>query len=220
MENDHSRNLGYPKRMSVLSSTPGRDAHVRNATTTSPTASEDAVRGRLLDVAEALFYEQGIQAVGMQTVRDSSGVSLKRIYALYPSKEQLAVAMLDRRDDTWHGELAAALGEIEDPRERVVGAFSWLARWLAGPGHRGCAWINAHGELGAASPEIDAAVRRHKARFRGVLDDLVRQAELAPSTAEALYLLAEGAMVTTRITGRPSAGVSAEEWVRRIVAEG
>lgn len=187
------------------------------AATTTPSRGEP--RTRLLDVAEELFYEQGFAAVGMQTVRDVSGVPLKRIYALYESKEQLAVAMLDRRDDAWHDALAQAVARHEDPGDRLVAVFSWLAAWLSGEGHRGCAWINAHGELGATSADIEAAVRRHKDRFRGVLDSLAQEAGLPPSTAEMLYLLAEGAMVTTGITGQASAAVSARDWVDQLVAE-
>lgn len=187
------------------------------AATTTPSRGEP--RTRLLDVAEELFYEQGFAAVGMQTVRDVSGVPLKRIYALYESKEQLAVAMLDRRDDAWHDALAQAVARHEDPGDRLVAVFSWLAAWLSGEGHRGCAWINAHGELGATSADIEAAVRRHKDRFRGVLDSLAQEAGLPPSLAEMLYLLAEGAMVTTGITGQASAAVSARDWVDQLVAE-
>jgi len=52
------------------------------------------VRGRVLDAAEELFYGRGIQSVGMDDIRGTSGVSLKRLYQLFPAKEQLVEAYL------------------------------------------------------------------------------------------------------------------------------
>ena len=56
---------------------------------------DDAARERLLDAAEGLFYARGIQAVGMDAVREASGLPLKRLYALYPGKAALVEAVLD-----------------------------------------------------------------------------------------------------------------------------
>ncbi len=63
----------------------------------------------LLDAAEALFYEKGIRAVGMDEVRAASGLPLKRIYRLHPAKDDLVVAVLRRRDLRWRAALAAAV---------------------------------------------------------------------------------------------------------------
>ena len=60
-----------------------------------------SARTRLLDTAEDLFYSRGVQAVGMDDLREGSGLSLKRLYALYPAKEQLVEAYLRRRDVRW-----------------------------------------------------------------------------------------------------------------------
>ena len=58
-------------------------------------------RERLLDAGEDLFYAYGVQAVGMDAIRAASGLPLKRSYQLYPSKDQLLLAVLDRRDRRW-----------------------------------------------------------------------------------------------------------------------
>ena len=39
--------------------------------------TDDAARERLLDAAEGLFYARGIQAVGMDAVREGSGLPLQ-----------------------------------------------------------------------------------------------------------------------------------------------
>ncbi|KDN87262.1 TetR/AcrR family transcriptional regulator [Kitasatospora cheerisanensis] len=157
---------------------------------------------KLLDAAEALFYEKGIRAVGMDEVRAACGLPLKRIYRLHPAKDDLVVAVLRRRDLRWRGRLTAAAEAHADPRARLLAAFDWLADWCAEPGFRGCAWINAFGELGPASPAVLAEVRAHKEAFHRRLADWSRAAGLAdPSPVQ---LLAEGAIVTAAISGSPA----------------
>ena len=71
----------------------------------APISEEQKSRDRevLLDAAEALFYERGIQAVGMDDIRAAAGIALKRIYGLFATKEELLVAVLQRRDRRWRG---------------------------------------------------------------------------------------------------------------------
>lgn len=165
---------------------------------------------QLLDAAEELFYGRGIQSVGMDDIRSASGLSLKRVYQLFPAKEQIVVAYLDRRDVRWRGRLADHVSTIrEDPRERILAVFDWLGQWFAEPHFRGCAWINCYGELGAVSERVADLARAHKSTFRGYLGTLVADADLPETTAEHLYLLAEGAMVTAGIFGRPESAVHA-----------
>jgi len=160
---------------------------------------DDAARERLLDAAEGLFYARGIQAVGMDAVREASGLPLKRLYALYPGKAALVEAVLARRDVRWRGRLMARVMEEDDPRERVLAVFDWLEGWFGEPGFRGCAWINASGELGATLPVVAEQARLHKAAFRADLLGLVCDAGLDDGVADGVLLLAEGAMVTAGI---------------------
>ncbi|MFF9479686.1 TetR/AcrR family transcriptional regulator [Streptomyces sp. NPDC014733] len=159
-------------------------------------------REALLDAAEGLFYARGVQAVGMDKLRAASGLPLKRIYRFFPAKEDLVVAVLRRRDARWREELAAHVEQVGDPRRRVLALFDWLARWFARPGFRGCAWVNVHGELGSSSEAIRAEVRSHKQAFHDQIAGWVHATGL-PVT-EAVFLLAEGAIVTAGISGDPA----------------
>jgi AcrR family transcriptional regulator len=160
---------------------------------------DDAARARLLDAAGDLFYARGIQSVGMDAIRDAAGVSLKRLYQLFPAKEQLVEAYLERRDRTWRGRLAEYVECRSDPQQRILAVFDWLQAWFGEPGFRGCAWINSYGELGLSSPAVAAQALRHKAAFRAYVRGLAAAAALPESVADPLYLLAEGAMVTAAI---------------------
>ncbi|MFJ5228961.1 TetR/AcrR family transcriptional regulator [Kitasatospora sp. NPDC088391] len=181
--------------------------------------TEDQVRqdgAALLDAAEALFYEKGVRAVGMDEVRAASGLPLKRIYRLHPTKDDLVVAVLRRRDARWRGRLAAAVAERTGPREQLLAVFDWLERWFAEPGYRGCAWINAFGELGPASPAVLAEVRAHKEAFHRDLATWSRAAGLTDPAP--VHLLAEGAIVTAAVTGDPTTAARARTAVETLLS--
>lgn len=172
---------------------------------------QDAARERVLAAAEGLFYGRGIQAVGMDAVRAASGVSLKRLYQLFPSKEDLVLSFLQQRDSRWLRNLAAAVEEHTDPRERIAAVFDWLYAWFSEPDYRGCAFINSFGELGGISPAVAEQARHHKREFHTYLAELVSAAGHSTELAEYLALLAEGAIVNSAIFGTPEPATRARQ---------
>ncbi|MEV0253936.1 TetR/AcrR family transcriptional regulator [Streptomyces sp. NPDC050732] len=174
--------------------------------------------GRLLDAAEALFYERGIQTVGMDQIRAASGISLKRLYRIFPSKSELVLACLERRDRRWRERLAAYVARKADGEERVLAVYDWLYEWFAEPGFRGCAFINSYGELGAVDPAVAGAVRAHKDAFAAYLAALVADAGAPRDLVGPLVLLAEGAMTAAAISGSPDPARQARGGAARLLA--
>lgn len=172
----------------------------------------------VLDAAERLFYERGFQAVGMDALREASGLPLKRIYSLFDGKEKIAVAMLDRRDERWFASLERHVQGQRDAQARIDALFDWLFEWLAEDGYRGCAWINAFGELGGTSSDVAEVVRRHKSRLKTYVTALVRDAGGTDRDALAVFILVEGAMVTAGIEGKADAALEAKRAASALVA--
>ena len=52
---------------------------------------------RILQITDRLFYEQGLRAVGVDTVAAEIGISKRTLYTYYPSKDELILAYLSRR---------------------------------------------------------------------------------------------------------------------------
>jgi AcrR family transcriptional regulator len=177
-------------------------------------------REQALDAAEELFYGRGVQTVGMDDVRSVSGVSLKRLYQLFPAKELLVEGYLERRDVRWRQRLAEHVERYDEPERRIEAVFEWLKSWFGEPGFRGCAWINSFGELGATSPRVAAQVRAHKTAFRDWLAGLVSAAGLPADLTDQLFLLAEGAMVTAGITRDTRPAAQAGAAARALIAAG
>ncbi|MFI1866671.1 TetR/AcrR family transcriptional regulator [Streptomyces jumonjinensis] len=175
---------------------------------------------RVLETARTLFEERGVQAVGMDAIRTASGVSLKRLYQVFPSKDALVEAVLRRRDTELREAIAAhGATHADTPRERILAVFDYLADWFAEPGFRGCAFINAYGEIGGVSESVSEIARTHKAAVREYFAALT--AELgAPDPgylADQLSILANGAMATAGISGSPEPAGQAREAARALL---
>ena len=169
---------------------------------------DDTARNHVLDAAQALFYERGIRAVGMDTIRDASGVSLKRLYRLFPAKDQLAEAILRRQADDFHADVVAHVAAQASPRARILAVFDLLHTVFSAPDYRGCPFINAFGE-GHGGGVLEA-VTHGKQDLAELLGSLVADADGPDTLAAQLTILANGAMVSAAILGTPSAALDAK----------
>ncbi|MEU9450471.1 TetR/AcrR family transcriptional regulator [Streptomyces sp. NPDC048277] len=179
--------------------------------------AEQAAEERILDAAEELFYGQGIQSVGMDAIRAASGVPLKRLYQIFPSKNSLVEAYLRRRDARWNRDLAQYVETQGTPEQRILAVFDWLFRWFEEPGFRGCGFVNSFGELGATSPAVAGIAKAHKNTFRSYLADLVAAADAPARLADQLALLAEGAMTTAAVSGSAEPARHAKDAARALL---
>ena len=168
-----------------------------------------ADRDRILEAAERLFYTQGVQAVGMDAVRTAAGVPLKRLYAQFPSKDALAVEVMQYRRGIWDAGLAEAASLATTPEEKLLAIFDFLGEWFRDDDFRGCGFINAFGELGGVSPAVAGIAREQKAGFQAYVTDLVQELGAPPALAAQLAILAEGAQTTAAINGDPAAAAHA-----------
>ncbi|WP_440072493.1 TetR/AcrR family transcriptional regulator [Streptosporangium sp. OZ121] len=171
---------------------------------TAGTEHEHIVR-----VADQLFYERGIQAVGMDAIRTAAGVPLKRLYAQFPSKAALLAEVLRYRSGIWDAGISAAAADADTPRDKLLAVYDFLDAWFRTDDFRGCGFINAFGEMSAVSPEVAAIARDHKKRFQLYVSTLVDDLGAPPHLADQLSILAEGAQTTAAISGVPAAAAHA-----------
>jgi AcrR family transcriptional regulator len=177
----------------------------------------DTAEERVLATADALFYERGVQAVGMDAIRAASGVSLKRLYQAFPSKDHLVQAALRRRDRSVREAIGRHLDAAAGPEERILAVFDYLDEWFREPDFRGCAFINAYAELGPGSADVADLVRVHKEALQSRLAELVAAAARPPALADQLAILANGAMVLAGISGTPEPARQAHEAARLLI---
>ncbi|QEA28238.1 TetR/AcrR family transcriptional regulator [Microbacterium sp. CBA3102] len=172
--------------------------------------TEDEARERILTAAEELYYRKGYAAVGMDELRAAAGVSLRRLYALFPAKTDIVAAVLARKHAQWESGLSGAVTDAgDDPRARLLAVYEYLENWFCADDFRGCAFINAFGELGGTNAEVAEIVRTHKASFQEYMAGLVADTGAPAALAAQLSILAEGAQSTAAISKDPSVAVQA-----------
>lgn len=183
-----------------------------SATTARPTGALEDTQVRLLRATENLIYQGGINATGMDLIVKTSGVARKSLYKHYPTKEALVAAALQARDERWMQWFIAATTQAATPRARLMSVFDALREWFASEGFRGCAFINAAGEIGDPANPIREVSRLHKARLLAHVLTLTQAAGVPDpdETARQLLVLIDGAIAVALVTGDLSITDSAE----------
>src|SRR5260370_39568056 len=102
------------------------------------TAVASPARRRLLDVASALFYQEGIRAIGVDTIVEQSGVGKATLYRHFPTKDDLITAYLEEEDRLWWLWFDGVIAEQEgSPRGQWLAFFEACTRRLMQPGFLG-----------------------------------------------------------------------------------
>ncbi len=163
----------------------------------APTVDRAESESAALAAAGDLFYEHGVAAVTMSEIRDRSGVSLRRLYNLYPSKADLVSAWLHRRHQTWTDGFAHRVEQRVQSGDIAVDAvFGALEAWMTETGFRGCAFINTHAEASNLTDDHREIIRLHKEAFASYLQSLTPE-------GDALAVIVDGAIVQAAIFTSP-----------------
>jgi AcrR family transcriptional regulator len=181
-------------------------------------STEESMRGQLLDAVEQVFYARGIQAANMGELRDVAGLPLRRIYRLFPSKDDLIVAFLRRRHDRMMAAIESRVAAAGSPEERVLAIFAHLDGWFHEPSFRGCPWTNAYSELGPTNAAVAAEVDHHELEFRALVTRAVLDAGYSPDIADVIYLLVAGSVTTAGIQHSLDAALEARRGVQMLLA--
>ncbi|WP_229055051.1 TetR/AcrR family transcriptional regulator [Aeromicrobium sp. Leaf350] len=91
-----------------------------------------ARKAQLLEVALAVFVEQGYHAASMDEIAERAGVSKPVLYQHFPGKLDLYLALIQSACDTVIGAVREALASTQDNRRRVRATielwFEYVAR--------------------------------------------------------------------------------------------
>lgn len=183
-------------------------------------------RDDLIDTALRLFYTQGFHATGIDKVLAESGVAKMTLYKHFKSKDELILAVLNRRDEQFRNWLMGEMEKVSpNPRERLLAMFDALEIWFRGRafkglGFFGCAFINASSEFGDQEHPAHRISSEHKRRIVDYLTKVCADAGARnPSElAEQLALLKEGAIVTAHVRGISEAARTAKTIAEGLIA--
>lgn len=155
------RQMEFP-RWNPVTAMPTAARSNRNATPTrSRTNDPLRMKARILDATERLFQARGYHATSMHDVMKAAGVSGGALHHHFPTKKDLALAVI-------HDRVAPAVAEtwiapVREANSLAVGVKQVLKEIADGIDRRGsvsgCPLNNMAMELAAVDPEFRAAVQ-------------------------------------------------------------
>lgn len=160
-------------------------------------------RERILLAAYDLFSRRGIRAVGTDEVIERAGVARATLYRHFATKNELVLAVLERREQLWtHGLIERESERMGDtPEAQLLAIFDVMDHWFHNrDGYEGCSFINVLLELGPDHPAGRASIA-HIDRVR----EIVRRRAIAAGLhdvedfAQSWHILMKGAIVMAAV---------------------
>jgi len=162
--------------------------HARRAV--KPASRLASARERIDRTAYELFSRHGIRAVGVDTLSARSGVAKMTLYRHYPSKDDLALAFLRRREELWTRSWLQQ--EVERraraPAERLLAVFDVFDKWFRRSDFEGCSFMRVVIEHGDRGDPVRKAAEAHIETVRAFLRQLAGDAGVRDPDAFARQL--------------------------------
>jgi AcrR family transcriptional regulator len=162
----------------------------------SPTAQRAPAKGRILETANQLFYEVGINSVGVDRIIAQSSVTKATFYKHYRAKDNLIVEYITTQHLSVRGECDAIIATAASPAAALLGIVAATIGEINTPRFRGCPFINAAAEYPEANHPVRRIISEHREWFVDTLSQLLKAAghPVPGDAADELLLARDGAM--------------------------
>jgi AcrR family transcriptional regulator len=162
-------------------------------------APANGARERVLEAAYELFSRQGVRAVGVDTIIERAGVAKMSFYRHFPSKDDLVLAFLARREERWtrawlEGEVRS---RVASPEDRLLAIFDVFDAWFRRDDFEGCSFINTLLEVSEPGHPVREASVAHLSAIRTFIAELCEGAGIADPDgfARKWHILMKGSIV-------------------------
>jgi AcrR family transcriptional regulator len=156
-------------------------------------------RERLARAAYELFSREGVRAVGVDAVTARAGTAKMTLYRNFPSKDDLILEFLRRREQIWTREWleAESTRRGETPRARLLAIFDVFGEWFGKSDFEGCSFLTTMIEINDREHPVHQAAVQHLANIRGYIERLATEAGIsdAGSFARKWHILMKGSIM-------------------------
>jgi AcrR family transcriptional regulator len=166
----------------------------------APAGTRRSARERILDTAYELFSRHGTRAVGVDRIIAECGIAKMTLYRNFPSKDDLILAFLDRRDELWTRAWLQAEAQRRGATaaERLLAIFDTFEAWFAREDFEGCSFINVMLEIVEPDSPVRQATVGHLESIRAFVGNLAEEAGIEDSDgfARQWHILMKGSIVS------------------------
>ena len=159
-------------------------------------APRSPARVRLLEVADALFYADGITSTGVDRLIAEARVTKATFYKQYGSKDALILEYIAGRDHQVRHALRTLAAELPDPAAVLTAIIDAVVADTARLDFRGDPFLNAAAEFASPGHPVRVAVTEHRDWFTGFFEGLFRDLghSRPGAAADEFALLRDGAV--------------------------
>jgi AcrR family transcriptional regulator len=117
--------------------------------------------------------------LGVDEIIETAGVAKATLYRHFPSKDDLVLAFLQRREDVWtHGRVEReARSRADDPPDQLLAIFDVFDEWFHSDDFEASVFINVLFEMGSSHPTGQASVH-YLENLRSVVAAMAQEAGL------------------------------------------
>ena len=166
------------------------------------TAAARTGRERVARAAYELFSRSGVRSVGVDAVIEQAGTAKMTLYRNFPSKDDLILDFLRRREEIWtHAWLVAETQRRgSTPQEQLLAIFDVFGEWFSEPDFAGCSFLTTMVEISDRTHPVHQAAVGHLANIRCYLSRLAAAAGIADADgfARKWHILMKGAIMAAQ----------------------
>jgi AcrR family transcriptional regulator len=179
-----------------------------------PPVARESGRERVSRAAYELFSRDGLRAVGVDAVIARAGTAKMTLYRNFPSKDDLILDFLRRREQLWTREWLEAESRRrgETPRQQLLAIFDVFSEWFSKPDFEGCAFLTTMIEINDPGHPVHQAAVGHLANIRSYIAELAAAAGIndADAFARKWHILMKGSIMAAH-EGDTAAAARARE---------
>jgi AcrR family transcriptional regulator len=165
----------------------------------SPDDRQDSGRERVRRAAYELFSREGIRAVGVDAVTARAGTAKMTLYRNFPSKDDLVLDFLRRREQVWTQDWLETESRQrgKTPRDQLLAIFDVFGEWFNQPDFEGCSFLTTLIEVNDREHPVHQAAVGHLANIRGYIERLAAEAGIpdVDAFARKWHILMKGSIM-------------------------
>ena len=163
------------------------------------------IRQTIVETASNLFYKNGYNLTGINEIIREAGIAKATLYSHFRSKDDICVAYLRHKNDTFLEEIKAYVLKSPKGKTQLLALFNFLKNFFKDKDFNGCWCIRTIAEIPREKENIRAEIQSQKNQFLQLINQLMlnnfpkNSTKENESLAKRIYLLYEGAVAESHL---------------------
>jgi len=163
------------------------------------------VRQHIIETASELFYRNGYNLTGINEIIKEAGIAKATLYNHFPSKEDICIAYLQYKNNTFRKDMQDFVYQSPLGKERIFALFNFLKLFFDQKDFNGCWCLNTVSEMPKDNKNVRSEIQKQKNDFINFIKNLIAENYNQSSDKEnqmlarKVYLIYEGAISESKV---------------------